>query len=168
VRSKLNKETQERICQGIELGMTLDHAARFGMVDYSTMRRWIEKGEGEKPSKKHREFCEAYKRAQGKVEARCLAHIAQAAKGVFVDKVTTRTDSDTGEQVTESTKVCVQAPNWTAAAWVLERRWPAHYGRAPMVQQNISAQGEEVSVNVQGMSDREIESSLAELGYKKG
>ena len=38
---KYSDETAERICDGIRLGLTYRHAARYGGIDYSTFNAWM-------------------------------------------------------------------------------------------------------------------------------
>ena len=98
--TKLTAEVRERIARAVRLGASYEHAALAGGIDYSTLRRWLLKGERAR-SGTFREFCEALKSAEGTAVVMWLARIEQAA-------------SD---------------GRWQAAAWKLERRYPETYGR---------------------------------------
>jgi transposase len=98
--TKLTPAVRERVAQAVRLGATYEHAALAGGVDYSTFRRWMEKGE-RAASGAFREFRDAIKKAEGAALVGWLAKIEQAA----------------------------QDGNWFAAAWKLERRYPQAYGR---------------------------------------
>jgi len=98
--SKLTPETQEKICEAIRLGATYELACNSAGVSYTSFREWILRGEKAKTGK-FLVFSEAIKKAEGDATKKWLSHIEDAA----------------------------QDGNWQAAAWKLERRYPANYGK---------------------------------------
>lgn len=99
--TKLTKETQERILQAVQAGNYLETAAQFAGIDGSTMRRWLQKGEGEGAPEPYRTFYTALKSARASAEVRSVALIQTAASN----------------------------GTWQAAAWYLERSYPDRWGR---------------------------------------
>ena len=99
--TKLTKEVQERILQAVQAGNYLDTAAQYAGIDGSTMRRWVQKGEGEGATEPYRAFCTALKSARASAEVRSVALIQTAASN----------------------------GTWQAAAWYLERSYPDRWGR---------------------------------------
>jgi transposase len=97
--SKLTPETQVALLEGIELGLSYERACSLAGIHYATLRRWIVKGETAK-SGEFREFCEALRGAEARGVAAMLELIRQSAN----------------------------EGQWRAAAWILERRYPEHYG----------------------------------------
>ena len=91
---------RERVAQAIRMGATYEHAALYGGVSYDTFNRWMQRGERAGRGE-FREFRDAVKAAEGEAVLLWLAKIEKAA-----------TDG-----------------SWQAAAWKLERRYPAAYGR---------------------------------------
>lgn len=91
-----------QICEGLRLGMSREQASACGGISKQTFYVWQKEGSSNPPkSLKHKEFYDAIKMAEKECVADCLNVIKEAAfKG-----------------------------NWTAAAWLLERRYPADYGR---------------------------------------
>ena len=92
------EEVKARILEALRLGASYEHAANYGGVDYSTYRRWIEKGE-KATRGEFCEFCEAIKRVEAQAAVLLLAKIEKVA----------------GE-------------NWNAARWKLANRHPEMYG----------------------------------------
>ncbi len=78
--------------------------------------------------KRYAEFLTAYEMAEAEAVAVRLGTIAAAARGGWVKTktvVTTDPEGNVTEQVTTET----MAPQWQAAAWMLERRRPQEFGR---------------------------------------
>lgn len=98
--TKLTKDTTERFLQGLKLGLTYRLAASYAGVGVSTVHNWIARGDRDSGTI-YSEFRDAVKEAEGINAAQCMARIIKAA--------------DTGQ--------------WQASAWILERRYPADYGR---------------------------------------
>jgi len=93
-------EEVERLIQAIRLGATYKNACNFAGMNFGTFRRWMEKGEKEASGKWHEFFC-AVRKAEGEALVNWLALVEKAAR-----------DGD-----------------WKAAAWKIERRYPAEYGK---------------------------------------
>ena len=95
--TKLNDEVQRRIVDLVRVGNFLETAAEAAGVERRTVTRWLTRG-SEEESGPFREFREAVEKAQAESESRDVALIAKAAKD-----------------------------DWQAAAWRLERKFPAKY-----------------------------------------
>ncbi len=94
-----------------ELG-AIEPAARLCGVPPQTVRGWITRGEdrhsqGRPPTPEYVAFVASVEKALGQWEYDRLARIAAAGE---------------------------QPRNWTANAWLLERRWPERYGRRATVE----------------------------------
>jgi hypothetical protein len=81
------------------MGNYIETAAAYAGIHKTTLYDWLKKGANSK-SGKYREFSNAVDKAMAEAEIRDVALIAQAAK-----------------------------ENWQAAAWRLERKYPARWGR---------------------------------------
>lgn len=133
----------EQVVDRVQLGMDLSAAADSAGIDRATLHRWTVAGaryraqqaQGKlKAPTPHQagliEFCNALERAQAEAEANRLAIINRAATGgALVTKTTRKVQTvwdDQGNAVereverTESTETL--RPEWTAAAWWLERK----------------------------------------------
>ena len=106
---KLTPETQARIVEAVELGATWERAADAAGVGASTLGLWRRKGEAGEVP--YVTFLLALKRAEGAGVERALRVIRKAAEGGA----------------------------WQASAWLLERRYPADYGRRSEVSVQASA-----------------------------
>ena len=97
--SKLTPEVEARIAEAVELGATWERAADAAGVGASTLRDWRQRGEAGEVP--FVAFVATIKRAEGAGVERALRTIREAAEGGA----------------------------WQASAWILERRYPADYGR---------------------------------------
>lgn len=104
-------EVTARICKAIRVGMPLEHAAEAGGIHRSTFYRWMQRAEDNEQP--YRDFRDAVERAVRECEERALRRISKAAR----------------------------LGSWQAAAWLLERRHPEHYGRRDRVQMDATVSG---------------------------
>lgn len=130
--SKLTPDTQRRIFEALSVGATYQLACQYAGIHYDTFRNWMKRGETAK-SGQYFEFFEAVKEAEGRAVVGWLAKIEQAAS----------------------------AGNWQAAAWKLERRYPADYGRKDRIDITHSIQ-EEARRIVEANPDLDYDEVLAE------
>ena len=92
-------------------------------IDETTFYRWLKR-----PTKPFRQFRQSLKKAEVAFKAANLARIQLAAiEGSVTTKKRVRQLSN-GNTIIEITEV-VKPPTWQAAAWLLERKFPAEWGR---------------------------------------
>lgn len=91
--SKLTESTQRKIIEAIHLGCTYSIAASYAGIHEATLFKWMARGR-EGDGGIYEDFYRAIKQAESVNAVRCLASIAQSARD----------------------------GNWTASAWLLERR----------------------------------------------
>lgn len=91
-RSLLTKETTDRFCEAVRLGMTYKLASQYAGISDMTFYSWKRKADA--GSAKHVKFLKTVKTAESHGAAKCLAVIERAA----------------------------EEGSWQAAAWILERR----------------------------------------------
>ena len=130
--SRFTEETKRRVCDALLLGCTYSLAASHAGISESTLFRWLSCGREEEEG----EFADFYRRAK-EAEAlsavRNLATIVQAAK----------------------------AGQWTAAAWLLERRHG--YVREPdrpTVEMTIEIQNTDVVSLIEEIQEHNLEELL--------
>lgn len=120
--TKFTRDTVDRLLKGIRLGMTYEHACMFAGVHYDTFNEWRNGkfprrlDDDQKALKS--EFSEALTRAEGDAVARHFGLISQAS---------------------------VQG-DWRASAWILERRYPAIYGKN--VLEHVGKDGGPIEIDV--------------------
>lgn len=95
--TKCTPETQERICQLIRAGTTVEVAAEASGIAASTYYGWMQRGQGKEQP--WRDFREAVERARAEAEAVLVGRVSRAA----------------------------QSGSWRAATWLLERQWPERW-----------------------------------------
>lgn len=98
--SKLTPETVEKMTRCLGLGMNYEQSCTYSGIDYTTFRKWMQKGEAAK-SGEYFDFFDAIKRAEIDGLHRDLEIIESAG----------------------------QKGNWTASAWRLERKYPNQFGK---------------------------------------
>ena len=164
--TKLTPEVQERMVQLLKAGNRLELCADECGIDYTTHRNWIKRGEAEllrlgSPRTKEKEsevifveYFNAIKKATALAEISNVAVIQKSARGGT--EVETQTiESYTPDGKLKSRKVIrkMQPPDWTAAAWWLERRMPHVYGRQDRlkVEMEVQAQLEQLFGELRGV-----------------
>ena len=109
--TKVTEELTEKLFQYISEGNYLDTACRLAGVDYSTMRRWVQRGEKEGKGIYY-DFGEMLKIAEAQAEAKRVSLILKA--GEFDD--------------------------WKANAWYLERKYPERWAKKTTLDANIKSE----------------------------
>lgn len=120
--TKYNAALVDRVAASIELGMTWARAAEASGVGLSTLHEWRQRGEAGEAL--FVDLVERLKKAEANGIARALESIRSASEGGA----------------------------WQASAWILERRYPADYGRRS-----------EVAVTAQATTEGATESSAIVL-----
>lgn len=112
------------VLMALRLGCPMVTAAAIAKIDQNTVYRWI----NDEPA-----FGIVAREAEAAAIAEGVGRIRRAAEGGYVFKVTTTTltrrDGAVEERVAEERAL----PQWTADSWLLERRWPQHFGRRDTV-----------------------------------
>jgi hypothetical protein len=148
--TKLNKRVQNIICRAIRAGMTYERAAEAGGITFQTFTTWRGQGEADLNAGQttiFSDFFDAVQRAEIDGELKNAEVVFKAAKGGMkitetktVTKATVTKGEDGKEQrvaglaeeeVTVVTKTA--APDWKAAAFILERRHGARWGRKAQI-----------------------------------
>lgn len=134
--------TGDAIVSRIRLGLEYQSACDSAGICRQTLHEWRLKGarlraqqtQGmlRNPTDDERalmDFLDNLERAEAEAEANRLAVISQAAQGgTKVRKTTIRYDSK-GKQIERTVIEETLKPEWKAAAWVLERRYPNRYAK---------------------------------------
>ena len=100
VKTQIHPHVEARICEALRLGMPYKLAAHYGGVTYQTLLNW--KRRAEEGESGFLSFVVAMNKAEAEGAIKLLMLIRAAAEN---------------------------PRHWRAAAWILERRWPEHYGR---------------------------------------
>lgn len=134
--TKLTPAVQQMIVRAVRVGVPLVTAAAYAGVSKTTVLAWIQRGEGthaRPPRSIYVEFVEAIQKASAEDVVRRVAEITKVAQGgdVIYEKTTTHPDGRITREVRRTT------PEWTAHAWVLERRWPEEWGRKERLEARV-------------------------------
>lgn len=112
----LTPELSKKITSAVAAGVPREFACALAEVSWRTVERWIKRGLKENRGK-YKQFCRDFKKAEAVYVARTLTTIDSIGSG--------KHDSD-------------HAPQWTAHAWRLERRFPRHFGRRDRMSHKIA------------------------------
>ena len=118
--SKCTPEVIAAVDKALRLRCTHELAAQAAGITLSTFQKYLAMGreEGRIPDE-YTDFAETVEKAETEAAQSILALIEEAAKG------TVRHEIATDGQVVE-----IRVPGqWTAGAWLMERRYPHMYGR---------------------------------------
>lgn len=118
--SDLTPERTRTICEALEQGLSDGLAAQLAGVAPSTLAGWKKRG-ADPQEVDYVEFLTAYKKAEAKFAQAHLCLIAAAA---------------------------TDPKNWTASAWLLERRFPDDFGRRERVEATVDARVNVVTVKL--------------------
>lgn len=114
--TKLTETVRDKICDAVEKGATFETSCEAIGIAASTGWEWLARGTGRDPDRpstpEFAEFAEALTRARARAEQREVELILRAAED-----------------------------DWRAAAWMLERRNPARYGRNPTQRLDVTLRG---------------------------
>ena len=141
---KLTDDSRKRIVQAIGVGAPLYQAAGLGGVSYYSLRTWLDRGEQEQTRLDEAERAETSTDADRTVIPSeepflLLFQETRMAEGAAVARWLGRIE----QAATEGA--------WQAAAWKLERRHPADFGR-PMKVEVAGPEGGPVPIAIIGMS----------------
>jgi hypothetical protein len=137
----LNAEVEKKLIQATEAGSPVELAAEYAGIGRSTFTQWMTLGHnevedraaGDPPQRRLDAYVELFEKiteARAKAAVSGVALINRVARGGAVTEETVKKyrDPDTGEMVEEST-VKRTAPDWRAAAWMLEKQHRQFFGK---------------------------------------
>lgn len=103
----LTPETAQRVVDALKAGNFLDTAAAYVGVNRKSLHEWLKKGRAKGARDPYRGFVVQVDEAMAQAEVMFAARIANAAG---------------------------DPRHWTAAAWMLERRWPDRWAKRDRVE----------------------------------
>jgi transposase len=125
--TKISPEIQKKIVEAITRGNYTETAAALAGISKDTFYAWLKKGARQKKGP-FKEFSDAVDRAQAEAEAMDLVRIEVAANGrptkLLRDEKGNIIFDEKGKPIIMERSVY---PDWTAAAWRLERRFPERW-----------------------------------------
>jgi len=116
---KLNPEIQQRIGDGISLGLTYALAANAAGITYQSFNQWMSKGKTEK-SGKYYQFAQHIKKC----------------------------NADGARKLLERLNDAVEAGNCQICMWILERRFPEDFARRQYRKMNVVSESKNENVEI--------------------
>lgn len=140
--TKLVPEVVDRLIAASKAGNPTRIAAGYAGISERSFMNWMARGrraveardeDDHQPDKTDLPYVALYEqvsRARSEAALQALVQIRAAARDkVVMDRETIRHDPKTGKIVFYKKERRIQAGDWRAAAWFLERVYPQHYGR---------------------------------------
>ena len=138
--TKLTNERRATICQAIRLGNFKWVAAHLAAISESTLKVWVQKGEGEwtdsrtgkqpAPKEPYKGFAIDFRDAECEAEARAVAIVEEASTGFLETENEEWYETKNGERsLVRDKKTERLTKDWHAAAFLLERRSAERWGR---------------------------------------
>ncbi|HEY1188597.1 MAG TPA: hypothetical protein VGE74_13170 [Gemmata sp.] len=115
----LTPEKAKAIVNALASGLPREHAAQLAGISVRTMMRWRAKGRDAARGLYH-DFCRDMKKAESYFVGQQLKAIVEIGRGEYESEA---------------------APQWTALAWVLERRFPGDFGRRDTTAHTVEGKG---------------------------
>lgn len=147
-KSKLTKKRADVIAAAVLQGMPKEHTAALADITANTLAEWVRKGEKDRREGKntsHARLVHAIDHAEACRMKESLSRIQAAGKGGAKTVTTTVTKTKQGVETTV-TKETVEAGDWKADSWWLERRFPEDFGRKIVRQEHTGKDGGPLSV----------------------
>jgi transcriptional regulator with XRE-family HTH domain len=116
---KYTPERDKALLDAVQAGLTYELSAALAGISEDTLARWRQ-GKSGAPA----DFAERFAAAEAKGALANMLTIRRAAQGV-----------------TDQQGNLVSPPEWRAAAWILEHRYPQQYGRTVQEQQHSGPGG---------------------------
>jgi hypothetical protein len=117
--TKLTHEVQQKIGDGVSLGLTYALAAEAAGITYQAFNDWHKKGKNSK-SGEYFEFYKFIQKCNADAAKKCLEHLNESAK----------------------------ADNCTVCMWILERRFPEDFGRRVYRKMNVVSENINENVEI--------------------
>ena len=145
--TKLTPTLTKTICSYIADGSYIFTACAAVGIDERTYQRYIKQGEADLKAQKDTDFAvfvASIKKAEAKAGTHHVEIIHNSAEGgqLIKETVTTRKNGD------EITERVYSAPNWQAAAWLLERKYPDDWGRRERHELTGTDDGKPITIKV--------------------
>ena len=110
----------------IEAGLPYNRSCEITGVNYQNFKYWMQRGKSDPVSSPYTQFRRYIKRIEARKEAELLAVIDKVAEGEYkVKEREIQFHPDKGRSIKIKTRTIL--PNWKAAAWRLERKFPDEY-----------------------------------------
>jgi transposase len=161
--SKFTPDVRQKIVNAVRGGNGRETSARVAGISEATLYGWLDRGRREK-SGQFNEFYEAVQKAEAEAEVEAVLRIRQASIGgqVVSRKTTTRTNR-AGETVTRVDET-YSRPEWQAAAWLLERKYPGRWGRRERLEvEHVLREQAERLAKEEGLDAEEIMAEVERL-----
>lgn len=130
---KISKKKREAYCEAIRLGLTKTRAIRLIGVSMQTIDNWCRWGERDGKGK-YFHFWKSVIKAQELFIEDNLLNIQAVAQGKNQIKETKTTYDKDGKIKEEIVTVKDNKPQWTASAWLLERRHPQDWSQHQIIE----------------------------------
>ena len=163
-RGKLTPELRDAIVKLVVAGNYPEVAAQANGINRVTYYRWMSRGRSDKEGP-YCDFCNAIKDASAKGETANLAAIRKIAKGKTVIERRTVTKRDGTTEVVEKFSL----PQWTAYAWIEERRYAIRWGKLEVQKiAELTAQVKELEKQIGARGTRKPDTETTAPGQSDG
>lgn len=124
--TKLTPDTQKRICECVELGLSYEHSCNAAGVSYTAMRNWINRAEAELE----------------RVNANSRATVRKNEEPYleFLDSIRTAEAAGVEANLKRIIKAADEGA-WRASAWILERRHPEYFAKKEKLDMKVEHPG---------------------------
>lgn len=127
--TKITEELIQKICLAIKVGSYIETAAIYCGVSKDLLFKWFQNGH-KNPNSIYGKFLLEVEKAFAESELRDISIINDAARGsVTATPIVDPNGNQLIDKDGQPMWIIPKPPNWNAAAWRLERKFPKKWGR---------------------------------------
>lgn len=144
---KLTEELIEKIAQAMRNGAYVETAVAYCGISKDTFYRWLRMAAKDSEKGPYKALSYAIEKAWAEAEMKDVEAITKAVEGT-PDKLAV---DDDAKIITDVRGLPVVAeyglpPNWKAAAWRLERKFPDRWGRKSKVELETNSESKSIEI----------------------
>lgn len=157
--TSLTPAVRQRVYAALKTGKPIARACALAGIGQSTYYRWMDDGLAAAPRcERWQEMTAAERRDPANAELRPKP--ADMAMWEFREAVNAAMAEAEDALLARVSCAAEEPKHWTAAAWILERRWPERYGRRQAIEMTADVRAKVEKIDVDELTDAELDEMI--------